>query len=61
MAVTVFKEIAKAAAIHKDEGVNGLLTYIQTYPGKRASDLAAALDTQLRSIEIRLKQFKCTS
>jgi ATP-dependent DNA helicase RecG len=58
MAVTVFEKITKDAVAHIDGGVNGLLAYIHANPGKRASELAASLDTPLRSIERWLKQLK---
>jgi len=39
-------------------GVNGLLSYVQSHPGQRASEMAAALNLSLRTIERRLKQLK---
>ena len=39
-------------------GVSGLLSYIQSHPGQRASEIATTLDTSLRTIERWLKQLK---
>jgi ATP-dependent DNA helicase RecG len=70
MAVTVFKvpvgyaQESLAELKHKvvnggvNGGVNGLLSYVQSHPGQRASEMAAALNLSLRTIERRLKQLK---
>ena len=66
MAVTVFKvpvgyaQESLAELKHKEVngGVNGLLSYVQSHPGQRASEMAAALNLSLRTIERRLKQLK---
>ena len=58
MAVTVFKAIAKEINGGVNGGVNGLFAYLQSNPGKRASELAEALETPLRTIERWLKQLK---
>lgn len=74
VAVTVYKEIATSGEEKTDEGLNGganggvnggvnggandVLVYLQLKPGKRASELAVALETPLRTMERWLKQLK---
>lgn len=70
MAVTVFKAIDKPTAKAVSEemnggvnggvsgGVNGLLSYIQSHPGQRSSEMVDALNTPLRTVERWLKLLK---
>ena len=62
MAVTVFNDIVKSECKGVNGGVNGgvndLLSYVQSHPGQRASEIAAALNLSLRTIERQLKQLK---
>jgi ATP-dependent DNA helicase RecG len=62
MAVTVFNGLTKATSDNPREGVNGgvnaLLAFLQTNPGKRASELVQPLNASLRTIERWLKQLK---
>lgn len=61
MAVTVFKVPVESKIKGVNGGVNGLLSYVQTHPGQRASEMAAALNLSQRTIERWLKQLKDTN
>ena len=57
--VTIYKkENTEGVNVGVNVGVNGLLSYVQTHPGKRAGEMAIAFKLTQRTIERWLKQLK---